>query len=82
MLTILKQKYGDPNVVWASGKLRAGQKVKIVIRDEQHGGDRIVEAIATGKQRKGKNIIRYINQKNRTWMLPMDNQNIQIEWTD
>lgn len=63
MLTLIKQKYGDHNTVWALGKLRVGQRVRIVIRDELNGGDRIVDAIATGKQRKGKNIIRYIDQK-------------------
>lgn len=80
MLSLLAAKYGDPKVVWASGKLRAGQQVRIIITDEKHGGDRLVLAVATGKRKRGKNIIRYRDPNNRTWMLLMNNEDIQIEW--
>lgn len=78
-LQILADRYGNPKVIWATGKLRPGQRVRIAIKDEQYG-DRLVLAKATGQQKKGKNIIRYRDLNSRTWMLPMDNENIQIKW--
>jgi len=79
-LELVRELYGDKKVKWASGKLRSGQKVKIIITDESIGEQRIVSAIATGRRKQGKNIIRYRDDNKRTWMLPMDNENIQVAW--
>jgi hypothetical protein len=78
-IQLLKKKYGNPRAQWAQGKLSTGQKVRILIHDPIHD-NRFVDAIATGKKRKGKNEIRYKDSKNRTWIIPVDNENILVEW--
>lgn len=73
------ERYGNPKVRWAAGRLRPGQRVRIVVKDAQYG-DRIADAIATGRRSKKKNIIRYKDRNGRTWMLSMDNEDIQVMW--
>lgn len=76
---LIAKKYGNSKARWASGKLKVRQKVKIIIRDPEFG-DRLVEAVATGRKSRKKNVVRYQDPKGRIWLLPMDNDSILVEW--
>ncbi len=74
-LQLVAERYGNPNAVWCSGRLKNGQEVKAILPGE----DRFVVAMATGRKKNSRHILKY-RIGNRNWELIIPTRDILIEW--
>lgn len=74
-LEAVAERYGNPNAKWCSGGLDRGQRVRVVLEDEQ----RFVDAVAMGRRKNGKHLVR-IQGERRKWVLAVESHNILVRW--
>ena len=74
-LSVVAERYGNKNAVFADGRLPGGTEVRVFVDNEES----LVVGTSTGKKERGLHVIRA--QKNgRLWRLRVRSRNILVAW--
>jgi hypothetical protein len=77
---LIGERYGNPNAVFASGKLQGRQKIRIIVHDGDDAG-RIIGATATGQRdRRGHHIVLATDGTGRKYRLAVRGRDVLIKW--
>jgi len=77
---LVGKRYGNPNAVFASGKLTGQQKVRVITYDAEEEGT-FIDAVATGKRdRRGHHIVLATDGSGRKYRLAVRGRNVLVKW--